>query len=419
MKKLFALLFIGLLIVQSCKKDNQENNDPINTISCSKSKFQTSISDLMTPSSVTEDYENNIYVLGNKEGEICIIKIDTSGAIVWNKSYPTLTGIASKLIVLNDNSIVISSFQNNTIEPITNLPDINNVWIQNSNLSLIDCNPYYELGDIDGYNIISQSFITRLDKNGNILWTNSYEECVGRGKSILRNSNGNINLVTMKLKGRVPILVYDSNGVFQDTINYPENDNIVNLYELDKNGSLLWIKEIKNIFNHGYAELSSNLDLQQTNNTLLVKTEKNIFFINVASDEIKSYTNHSEFCNNKNISLGGMFNSIVLSGYYITIDTISTSYKINNYIQKIDETQNIVWDFANSDIILDNNGNKFIAMSSDSLSINIYDDNCLLIKSFTTPASHIGIINCNNGITTVKKSNNQLIVTRTNSLGEY
>lgn len=419
MKKLFALLFIGLLITQSCKKDNQGNNDPINANTGSKAKFQTSIPDLMTPCSIIEDCNNNILVLGNKEGKTCLIKIDTSGAIIWNKSYPTLSGIASKLIALNDNSIVISSFQNNTIEQLTNLPNINNVWIQNSNPSLLNCNPSYEYGTIDGYTIKSKSFITRLDKNGNILWTKSFDESIGNGKSILKNSNGNINLVTMKLKGRVPILVYDSNGIFQDTINYPENDNTVFLYELDMNGNSLWKKEIKNIYNRGYDELSSSLDLQQTNSSLLVKTEKNTIYVNGATNVIKNYTNHSEFCNNKNISLSGISNSIILSGSYITIDTISMNYKFNNYIQKINETQNIVWEFINSDIILDNNGNRFIALSSDSLSINIYDNSCSFIKSFTTPASHIGIVNCNNGITTVKKSNNQLIVTRTNSLGEY
>lgn len=260
MKNLFVIIIIGLIIVQSCKKVDPQDN-PIATQSCSKAKFQTSITDYMTPCSITEDGDNNILVLGNKEGKISLLKIDTLGAVVWNKSYPNLSGIATKVIVLNDNSIVISSFQNNIIEPIPNLPDINSVFIQISNFLIMGCNPIYKLGNIDGYTIKSKSFVTKLDKDGNTLWTNSYDEEIGYGKSILKNNNGNINLVTMKLKGRVPILVYDNLGVFQDTINYPENDNIVNVYELDKNGNLIWEKEIQNIYNRGYDELSSNLDL--------------------------------------------------------------------------------------------------------------------------------------------------------------
>lgn len=98
---------------------------------------------------------------------------------------------------------------------------------------------------------------------------------------------------------------------------------------------------------------------------------------------------------------------------------MTTSYEYHNYLQKIDESQSVVWEFENSDLILDYNSNRFIALSSDFSSINIYDNDCNFIMSSTTLASDIAIINCNNGITTVKKINNQIIVTRTNSLGEY
>ena len=358
--------------------------------------------------------------MGNKEGKLCLIKIDTAGEIVWNKAYPSLTGIASKVIVLNDNSIVVSSYQNNEIEPITNLPAINSVFIQKSyGLPNLYCTIYYEIGDIDGYNVKSETNLTKLDKEGNILWSNNYEECIGKGNSIIKNSNGNINLVTLKLKGRVPILVFDGNGVFQDTINYPEDDSTLCLYEIASDGNTLWKKEIKHIYNTGYDHLTTSIDVQQTNNNLLVKTEKNTIFFNGSGDVINTFVNHYEHCNNVNSILSGKDDAILISGCYVTIDTIYIHSVFNNYIQRLDDSQNIIWESQNDEILLDNSDGKFITLTSDSTMIKIYDNNGSELWNFSSPASEESIINCNDGLTSVKSENGQLVVTRTNGSGEY
>lgn len=119
--KLFCIIIIDLIILQAYKKDDEIIDVTITTI-CSKSKFQSSISDLIIPTSIYEDDENNIVVLDNKGGEINIIKLDTIGEVIWNKTYLNIPDIASNIIILDNNSIIVSSYKNNEIEPIANLP---------------------------------------------------------------------------------------------------------------------------------------------------------------------------------------------------------------------------------------------------------------------------------------------------------
>lgn len=416
--QMLYIVIIVFIMMSGCEKDNQ-GDDGNSPSYCSKSKFQTSITDLMIPTSINEDSENSIIVLGNNGGKISIIKLDTLGREIWNKTYSNIPGIASEIIALDDNSIIVSSYKKNEVEPITNLPVLDNVWIQDSYFTVFNCEPHFILGSVDGYNVISETYLTRLDKNGNVIWTNNFEGCLGKGNSILKNSQGNINLITLKLKGRVPILVYDNNGVFQDTVRYPEDDNTLCFYNINKDGSTLWKKEFDNIYNFGYDEVSTKIDIQETNNYQIIKTEKNILYLSKSGDSIKNHKIHDEYCNNTNKSMCGYGSKILVSGLYITIDTVITNYHYNNYIQQLSEQGNVIWEIENEDILLDYYSDRILTKSKDSAKMNVYDIDGSILWSLTSPSSKISILNCSKGLTSVENINGQLIITRTNDMGEF
>jgi len=417
MKKVLLVLLVGILVAQSCKKDKEDIEEEVVTITyCSKQKFQTTIADMMKPVSIIEDDSNNIIILGEKQGEICLIKVDTLGAEIWNKSFPDIPGIASEVIALDDNSILISSYINNETETIP--PVVTNVWLGRVFSLLEACEMNYQLGDADGYSVKSEMYLTRLDRNGSLLWTNTYNECLGNGNSIIRNSKGDINMATIKLKGRYPELVYDSNGVFQDTVNYFFDKNIVFLYEISKEGNTVWKKEFNNIYNRAFDELFATIEIQETNDNILLKTEKNTFFLTSSGDIEGKYINHEDYCNNKNKVLCADANTVLVSGVNIRHDSI-LYLVFNYYIQRLDNSQGISWEIETDDVLLDNYDDIFITLSSDSTVISMYKNDGIKQWNSSIISSPTSIINCIKGVSTVMSSNGQLIITRTNAEGEF
>lgn len=419
MKKLFWVAIIGLLIAQGCKKD--DNNGIINlSPSCSESIFQISISDMWNPMSITEDSKNNIIVLCNKNNETILIKVDTMGNVIWNKSYPNVPGYASEVITLSDNSILFTSYMYNETEPIANLPYIQNVYVQQAGLSN-SCDPIFEFAaPIDGYLVKSNSYLTKLDCNGNVLWTNHYEESLGGGTSMFENSQGNICFLTMKLYGRIPTLVYDDYGIFTDTVRYPNDENTLCFYTIDGNGNTLLHKEIPNVYNNEYDRVSTKINLQEINNFSVINAEKNIIFLNFSGDVVKKEIIHEDYCNNINRSMCGDENTILVSGGYATYDPNTMSYQGYQYIQQLSSQGNIDWEIENNDLVLDYYSDRFIANSYDNTKLKMYDDNGSLLWVLTSPGIMVGIINCNKGVSSaVTNIDGDLIITRTNAEGEF
>ena len=421
MKKLVVIIIVGILAFQSCKKDNLTNEDPVGGSYCSKAKFQVSFNSSLIPSSITEDCVGNILIIGKKQGLICMVKLNSSGRLLWEKTYQNMPYNISSVVTLSDNSIILSSYQNNTREQISNQTDLNNVFIQDTIINPYYCTPSFTIGNFhgEGYNVKSKSYLTKFDNDGNIVWQNNYDECIGNANSIIVNKSGNINMVTMKLKGYVPILVFDNNGVFQDSIKYPLNDNVLAIYEIDKDGNTLWKKEIDNIYNSAYSELASNIEIKQSNNYLLIKTQKQVLYLDATGILKSDYIVQNQYCNNKNISFSANSDLILVSGQYITIDTNVMNYIYNNYIQRLNESQNIEWNHLTDQLLLDNSENNYITINPDSSIVTYYDKSSSYLWEFSSSSLGATIINCNNGITSATNIGGQLIITRTNNLGDY
>ena len=408
-------------MAQGCKKDdNYGVFTPTSITSCSESTFQILISDMWNPTSITEDGNNNIIVLCDKNDETIIIKVDTNGNVIWNKSYPNIPGRALEVITLRDNSILFTSYMYNETEPIANLPVFQNVYVQQAGLSN-SCDPNFEFAvPIDGYLVNSNSYLTKLDSNGNVMWTNHYAEGLVGGSSMFENSQGNICFVTMKLYGRIPEPVYDNYGVFQDTVLYPTDKNTLSFYTIGVNGNTLLHKEITNVYNSEYDRISTKINLQEINNYNIIQTEKNIMFLNSSGDIVKYEIIHEEYCTNINKSMCADGNTILVSGLYAAYDTTTMVYQNNQYIQQLSAQGNIDWEIANNDLVLDYYSDRFIANGFDDNNLKMYDNNGNLLWELTSPGPMVGIINCNKGITSALTNiDGDLIITRTNADGEF
>jgi len=313
----------------------------------------------------------------------------------------------------------VSSFKPNSILPLDNLPPFNNVWIQVSYLGLFNCKPFYDYGSVDGYTIKSEAYLTRIDDKGNILWTKQYDECLGKGNSIIRNSVGCLSMVTMKLKGRVPIPVYNQNGIFQDTVNYPEDDNTVCFYIIGKDGNTLLRREIGNVFNRGYSEISIPVDIQEMSSNYVIKTEKNTIILSNTGIVVSRYTNHEAHCNNKNNSMCSHGNTLLVSGYHVTLDTFLLSIRYYHYIQRLSSAVSVLWEIETDDALKDVYADRFVTISSDFRRLKMYSITGSKLWSLTNPGTGVVKINCSKGVTMAKMVGGQLSITRTNSAGEY
>jgi len=418
-KKIFYLIIVGFIIIQGCKKD-----DPISVENgvffCSEAIFQTTIPRSIEPISIIEDKEGNIIILGYEAGKISLIKVDTSGVELWNKSYANIPGMPSQVIVLNDNSIVVSSYEPNKTVVISSAPS-QYVYL-GSGASAYDCTQIYYMGPLTVVEdrVESKSYLTRLDKDGNIDWTSTYPECLGRGNAIIANSEGNINLTTMKLKGRLPIYVYDSFGVFRDTVRYAQDGNTICFYSIDKNGNTIFKKQIENIYNGEYEQLTTKIDLQEIGNYKLVKTEKNLFVLDNLGNLISDYKVQDGICNNINQAMSASGNSILISGLYYEEDSTHwLNYQDIDYIQQISAQGNINWEIQSTDEVLDCSYNRFVTLNKNYDMLKVYDNNGSLLWNLPTNIFNTCILNCIDGVTHAKQENGQLIITRTNAIGAF
>lgn len=282
---IIKLFIICVLFLSACKKENLNNSPTTNSNNniCSSSSYETPLNNIYFPYSIDEDNDGNTYLLGQYLNQTKIIKIDNTGNIVWEKDSMYIPGTAVQLSILNDNSLIVVSYDDNVIYSSSFFMQ---AFYQNGIIASHNCVNSYEWNDqCYTVGITAKTYVSKLSSNADVIWTKDFNESYVKGKCLIEQNN-NLLFITMKLNGKQPIFVFDSFGVFQDTVNYPIDKNIIEIYCLDLNGNINWEKQIENIYNIGYEQVVWGIDAIITNNNIVIKTTKELIILDNCGAEI-------------------------------------------------------------------------------------------------------------------------------------
>lgn len=239
------VVLIFVLTQTTCKKPNDNENT-----GCYDSKFLQEHSIKIRPTYINEDNKGNILILGNWDNIIQIVKLDGDGNLIWHKSYPELKGKEHGLTFIDENAFFINA-STDVYEYTLSNNLYENAWINNG-IYLNESNNYvdaYELGDIipqlQNPNT-NKSFLTKINTDGNIVWTKEFDGCYCEGNSLYRIDQNNFLFLTADFFGPYFELVEYDGKV--DTINAPDNKNNRVLYKIDAEGNTNWSTTINDVF---------------------------------------------------------------------------------------------------------------------------------------------------------------------------
>ncbi len=181
---------------------------------------------------------NNAIHMGMSD--IYISKFDPSGNLLWAKTQ----GGSDQDVVMD---IVLDSLGN--IFTTGHFKDTCDFDPGVANYPLSCISPTY-----------SESYVSKLDANGNFLWAKKFGKCNGYGAYSIKATHGGAVYVTGIFEGTAD---FDPGvGVFNMTAVGVENAFIL---KLDANGNFLWAKRVGNdLYNHGLK-----ITTDQTGNVLI------------------------------------------------------------------------------------------------------------------------------------------------------
>jgi len=415
MKKLFILLSLVLLTLFACIKPDKPyfEEDPVS--GCRSSKFQVNINSTLIPCSGF--FKNpNFFILGEDQGVTKVLKLDSIGDIVWEKSFPNISGTASSIIVLNNNEPVIVTKENDMKIPLSTT-SFSNVWVQNGYIDYPTCQPFYELGSSDSsFRITSKTNIVCLNVDGSIKWSKSLDHSFGGNNCLQDFMNTDIMVVTMKIQGKVPDFVYDANGVFQDTVNYSMDSNMVYITDYTLSGAQLWQIVVPNVFNNSYTEMRPNLSFGFDHN-YFVKSAKDLIEVTTNGYIMNRERLDSIHCAQSATSMIKDSDVSLISGWYKEIDTTTGISQDFNYIKRTDKGK--TWTINSKDILIAQSNDRFVTISEDSTQISVYDLAGSLKWSYACSKPVTCGFNCAQGLFIAEQINGVLQITNTDIDGNY
>jgi len=415
MKKLLFLLSISLLTLSACIKPDKPYFKEDSTSACRSSKFQANINSAFIPRSGV--FSNpNLFILGEEQGITTVLKLDSAGKMVWEKSFPNISGTASSIIVLHNNELVFVTKEKDVEIPLSTTI-YNNAWVQNGYVDYPTCHPFYQLGSsANSFRMKSKTNIVRLNADGSIKWSKSLDHSFGGNNCLQSFMSDEFLVITMKIQGKVPEFVYDANGVFQDTVNYLMDSNLVYITDYTTDGVQLWQIEVPDIFNNSYTEISPNLSFGSGHN-FFIKSAKNL--IEVTSngyilnrerfDSIHCAQFASSMIKDRFVSL--------ISGWYHEIDTTTGISQYVHYIKRTDIGK--TWTINSKDILIAQSNDRFVTISEDSTQISVYDLAGSLKWSYACSKPVTCGFNCAQGLFIAEQKNGGLQVINTDINGIY
>ncbi|MFC2100255.1 hypothetical protein ACFLRZ_00345 [Bacteroidota bacterium] len=436
MKKaaLISLITCLFIIITTCKKDQTINgistfvpcNSPNNT-------FIDTLNEAISPRVIIENNQGNILILGSHNQHPKVVLLDSNGGFKWAKEYTLYQADPIDIIEADNNSYLMLSAEQPKFVPKNPITAYSNVWAwANHYLDMNNnCLDFYELSSgpfITQGDNISKSYIQKISDTGNLLWTKEINGNYFPGKAIC-NKNGNYYFITYKSYGFVAEPLFDTNNIFQDTIKYPHNKNIITLHKMSSAGVIIWEKDITNVIDYAQFHVSNGCDLTLSLSNIFIRSQRSLYVFDLNGNLISSYNPVSSYCENitkgMDIDNNAFLYIVGREAYYTTSSTYPNT---TTYLAKINSLGNIHWridDFivGNKDHVMTascQNGGVIYRDNDHDLTKFSSSGNLLWKKSFAGIWIYCFTITCNNRIVMVNlDQNNEIIVIKTDPSGNY
>lgn len=360
MNRFYTPLFILTILFSyaACKKDvkvKQEDEPTILSCDLNTPVFSRDINTMDTFYDILEDMERNIVLLGKKH----LLKYDYKGNLVWSKLV-NWTGKPQNIIQAEGDNYLTT---NSTLNIQQHQPDqfyekgsigkelrLVSYW-QGVQAKPFYCNNFYyrtnkDFGEApDVYTgtteprNFSQCFVSKIDKNGKILWSKSFDGNYFKGQSICKTWDGNYAVLTYKLSGLYQTLGFDVNGVFQDTIHQLIDRNSITIHKIDRDGNTLWSKTITGIANLKESISSatnwSYSTIASVQQSIFVQLQKQLFVLDEDGNLIRNPQPSHETCKSNPLGIVAYNNTLYALGniYYpiapSTFRAFRTSFDAN------------------------------------------------------------------------------------------
>lgn len=361
MNKLNAPLIILtiLLSFSACKKDvkvKPEDSPTILSCDLNTPTFSRDINTTDTYYDLVEDMGRNIVILGKNH----VLKYDYQGNVVWSKNIPSVGKPQNIIQADGDNYFTTNSTIDITSQnPYQFYTDnearkgisirLTAYWRSYPSYPLPNCSiPYDKViknfgEEPDSFVYAekpvnrSKCFLNKLDKDGNLLWTKTFDGNYFLGKNVCKTGDGYFALATLKISGGYRTVKFDQNGMFQDTIDSPIDQNSITIYKLDKDGSIIWTKTINGILVAGYTPEEYleylNIHIVSLQNNLLIQTPTKLFVVDENGNVIRSMKPNGTDCDGIVWGLSS-YNNLVYSTGRLSSYRFALAYDANGNIRE-------------------------------------------------------------------------------------
>ncbi len=418
MKAMFSkhsLLYVLLLIlVVGCSKNDAV--DDANT-ACSTTTFEIALDALEEGIGVfdlCEDNLGNVFILGIKEGQNKLLKLNEKGELLWSNAIDN-SMTPREIIALSDNSVIILMKGESVKTYCDVLYEGQMLWAQ-SGFYGINCIPTYEIGTSHCYSNKSEVLLLKIGTDGNLLWSKIIPDHYIKGNSLAANSDSDFYLLTGHLYGMQPEYVYNDQGEFADTINYPLDRNHLTLYNISFEGDINWESQIDNIYIPSYTDMSyPYISIAKVEESILIKGYNEIITVNKQGTEISRLDVLADICHDAVYYLASFEEDYyLLSGSYSIFDGTEQRFP---YTELRNLNHEIIWRKEQFSYLADARGDYFV--TTKAFSTDYYHRSGELL--WTIKESVLGAIkiNCNNGVIFSSSKNGQMYITKTDKNGNF
>lgn len=363
MNRFITTLFIFTIFLSytSCKKDTKVKlEDEPTILSCDLNTpiFSRDINTMDTFYDILEDMERNILLLGKKH----LIKYDYKGNLIWSQLV-NWTGKPQNIIQAEGDNYLTT---NSTFEIQEHQPDQFyekesigkelklTSYYRGRKANPFYCYNYYDVirkdfgeapdvytGTTEPQNF-SKCFVNKIDKNGNIIWTKSFDGNYFKGQSICKTWDGNYAVITYKLSGLYQTVNFDKNGIWQDSIHQLIDRNSITIHKIDRDGNTIWSKTINGIVSLGeplnWAIALTHLTIISVKQHIFIQTQKQLFVLDENGNLISTPKHYHEPCKATPYGLVANNNT----AYAIGGVAYSGTSPIRSFCTSFDETGNLI-----------------------------------------------------------------------------
>lgn len=413
-KHLFTLirtLILLLIITTGCKKNNTENPED----NCSQTTFQVTLDETeFKVVDLCEDNDGNIILLGHNQTQNKILKLNSLGEMVWSKIVEN-TSNPKEVVTQSDNSIIVLF----ATDPVKTDCDVlyDHGWVQNAEDFGEFCLATYELGLTLCYTYLGEMELIMFDSTGNKLWSKDFPEIYTDGNSLM-HSGENIVLLTAELSGKQPEYTFNNQGEFTDTINYPYTRNSINVYNISKEGEIIWkssFGEIKNL--PGLDEFFPNVSIVEVEDGFIIKTYNEILTIDNYGTMITRNKVIPDYCDNQTYLITSIDQqNYLLSGFYKIMNGFIIEEGVP-YTEMRNLNNETIWRKEMLMNIVDGNQDGFITKGQSGInfhnnsgdykfSISLYNSTCAKLSYF-------------GGVIIAEFNDSKTIITKTDANGVF